>query len=88
MRLSRYFLPILKETPKEAEIVSHRLMLRAGMIRQQAAGLYSAFEMRDAPAGMTTWPPSSLNVWLGALQGWARVRAGGRWQGWATLRRS
>ena len=41
MRLSRYFLPILKETPKEAEIVSHRLMLRAGMIRQQAAGSYS-----------------------------------------------
>ncbi|MEX6507507.1 proline--tRNA ligase [Jiella sp. M17.18] len=41
MRLSRYFLPILKETPKEAEIVSHRLMLRAGMIRQQAAGLYA-----------------------------------------------
>ena len=41
MRLSRYFLPLLKETPKEAEIVSHRLMLRAGMIRQQAAGLYS-----------------------------------------------
>jgi prolyl-tRNA synthetase len=41
MRLSRYLLPILKETPKEAEIVSHRLMLRAGMIRQQAAGIYS-----------------------------------------------
>ncbi|MBC8130547.1 MAG: proline--tRNA ligase [Rhizobiaceae bacterium] len=41
MRLSHYFLPILKETPKEAEIVSHRLMLRAGMIRQQAAGIYS-----------------------------------------------
>ncbi|MBH0237052.1 proline--tRNA ligase [Methylobrevis albus] len=41
MRLSRYFLPILKETPKEAEIVSHRLMLRAGMIRQQSAGIYS-----------------------------------------------
>lgn len=41
MRLSRYFLPILKETPKEAEIVSHRLMLRAGMIRQQAAGIYA-----------------------------------------------
>ena len=34
MRLSRYFLPILRETPKEAEIVSHRLMLRAGLIRQ------------------------------------------------------
>lgn len=41
MRLSQYFLPVLKEVPKEAEIVSHRLMLRAGMIRQQAAGLYS-----------------------------------------------
>ena len=41
MRLSRYFLPVLKETPKEAEIVSHRLMLRAGMIKQQAAGMYS-----------------------------------------------
>jgi prolyl-tRNA synthetase len=41
MRLSRYFLPILKENPKEAEIVSHRLMLRAGMIRQQSAGIYA-----------------------------------------------
>ncbi|WP_420392292.1 proline--tRNA ligase [Acuticoccus sp.] len=41
MRLSRTFLPLLKETPKEAEIVSHRLMLRAGMIRQQSAGIYS-----------------------------------------------
>ena len=41
MQLSRYFLPILKETPKEAEVVSHRLMLRAGMLRQQAAGIYS-----------------------------------------------
>jgi prolyl-tRNA synthetase len=41
MWLSRYFLPILRETPKEAEIVSHRLMLRAGMIRQEAAGIYA-----------------------------------------------
>jgi hypothetical protein len=41
MRLSRYFMPILKENPKEAEIVSHRLMLRAGMIRQQSQGIYS-----------------------------------------------
>jgi prolyl-tRNA synthetase len=41
MRLSRYFLPILRETPKEAEIASHRLMLRAGMIRQEAAGIYT-----------------------------------------------
>jgi prolyl-tRNA synthetase len=41
MRLSRYFLPILRETPKEAEIVSHRLMLRAGLIRQESAGIYA-----------------------------------------------
>ena len=41
MRLSRYFLPLLKETPAEAQIASHRLMLRAGMIRQEAAGIYA-----------------------------------------------
>ncbi|MEC9343154.1 MAG: proline--tRNA ligase, partial [Pseudomonadota bacterium] len=54
MRLSRYFLPLLKETPKEAEIVSHRLMLRAGMIRQQSAGIYS-------------WLPLGLRV-LGRIE--------------------
>lgn len=41
MRLSRYFMPVLKENPAEAQIVSHRLMLRAGMIRQSSAGIYS-----------------------------------------------
>jgi prolyl-tRNA synthetase len=41
MRLSRYFLPILREAPREAEIVSHRLMLRAGLVRQEAAGIYA-----------------------------------------------
>ncbi|GGL67735.1 proline--tRNA ligase [Wenxinia marina] len=41
MRLSRYFLPVLRETPAEAQIASHRLMLRAGMIKQQQAGIYS-----------------------------------------------
>ncbi|MHA6324034.1 proline--tRNA ligase [Roseivivax sp. CAU 1753] len=41
MRLTRYFLPVLKETPAEAQIVSHRLMLRAGMIKQASAGIYS-----------------------------------------------
>src|SRR3712207_1509387 len=45
MLLSRYLLPILKETPKEADIVSHRLMLRAGLIRQQSAGIYSWLPM-------------------------------------------
>jgi prolyl-tRNA synthetase len=41
MRISKYFLPTLKENPAEAQIVSHRLMLRAGMIRQEAAGIYA-----------------------------------------------
>jgi len=41
MRLSRYFLPLLRDDPKEAEIVSHRLMLRAGLVRQSSAGIYS-----------------------------------------------
>ena len=41
MRLSRYFLPLLKETPGDAQIVSHQLMLRAGLIRQTAAGIYA-----------------------------------------------
>lgn len=41
MRLTRFFMPTLKETPAEAQIVSHRLMLRAGMVRQASAGIYS-----------------------------------------------
>ncbi len=49
MRRTRLFLPTLKETPAEAQIVSHRLMLRAGMVRQSAAGIY-------------TWLPLGLRV--------------------------
>ncbi|ATE66747.1 proline--tRNA ligase [Rhizorhabdus dicambivorans] len=41
MRLSRHFLPVMKESPADAQIVSHKLMLRAGLIRQTAAGIYS-----------------------------------------------
>lgn len=41
MRLSKYFIPTLKETPADAEVVSHKLMMRAGMIRKSAAGIYS-----------------------------------------------
>ncbi len=41
MRLSRFYLPLLKETPADAQIASHRLMLRAGMIRQEGAGIYA-----------------------------------------------
>jgi len=41
MRLSRYFLPVAKETPADAQIASHKLMLRAGLIRQTAAGIYA-----------------------------------------------
>src|SRR5487761_2623875 len=49
MRLSEYFLPLIRENPSEAQIVSHRLMLRAGMIRQSSAGIY-------------TWLPLGLRV--------------------------
>jgi len=49
MRSSKYLLSTLKETPSDAEIVSHQLMLRAGMIRKVAAGLY-------------TWTPTGLRV--------------------------
>ncbi|ODT87994.1 proline--tRNA ligase [Phenylobacterium sp. SCN 70-31] len=41
MRLSRYFMPTLREAPADAQIVSHQLMLRAGLIRQEAAGIYA-----------------------------------------------
>ncbi|MBT6328740.1 MAG: proline--tRNA ligase, partial [Kordiimonadaceae bacterium] len=49
MRLSQYFIPTIKENPSEAQIVSHRLMLRAGMIRQSSAGIY-------------IWLPTGLRV--------------------------
>jgi len=49
MRLSRYFMPVLREVPKEAEILSHQLMLRAGLVRQASAGIYS-------------WLPTGLRV--------------------------
>ena len=49
MRRSQLFLPTLKETPSEAKIVSHRLMLRAGLVRQSAAGIY-------------TWLPAGYRV--------------------------
>ena len=41
MKLSKYLLPVLKETPSEAEIISHTLMLRSGMISQSSSGIYS-----------------------------------------------
>jgi prolyl-tRNA synthetase len=41
MRISRAFLPVLKESPADAQIVSHKLMLRAGLVRQTAAGIYA-----------------------------------------------
>ena len=45
MRLSQYFMPVLRDDPKEAEIASHKLMLRTGMVRQEAAGSYSWLPM-------------------------------------------
>ena len=54
MRLSRYFLPVTKETPADAQIISHKLMLRAGLVRQTAAGIYA-------------WLPLGLRV-LGRIE--------------------
>ena len=45
MRLTNYFLPTLRDTPKEAQIISHRYMLRAGMVQQASAGIYSWLPM-------------------------------------------
>lgn len=47
MRLSQYFLPTLKETPAEAQIPSHRLMLRAGLINQTTSGIYTWLPMGE-----------------------------------------
>ena len=58
MRLSRYFLPVLKEAPAEAEIVSHKLMLRAGMIQQLSAGIYKRRTSQQARR-LTCARPSS-----------------------------
>jgi prolyl-tRNA synthetase len=49
LRLSNSFLPVLKESPSDAQIVSHKLMLRAGLVRQTAAGIYA-------------WLPAGLRV--------------------------
>src|SRR5881398_1077046 len=62
MRLSQYFLPLLRENPSEAQIVSHRLMLRAGMIRQSSAGIYC-------------WLPLGLRV-LKKIEGIVREEQG------------
>ena len=47
MRLSQYFLPTLKENPAEAQITSHRLMLRAGFINQTTSGIYTWLPMGE-----------------------------------------
>ncbi len=49
MRTSRHFISTIKEAPSDAELVSHKLMIRAGMIRRLAAGIY-------------TWMPAGLRV--------------------------
>ena len=58
MRLSQFHLHTTKETPADAELVSHRLMLRAGMIRKLASGLYtwSPLGLRSARAGQGSGP--------------------------------
>ena len=73
MRWSRTFLPTMKDTPAEAQIASHRYMLRAGMVRQNAAGIYTwlplglkvltkiADIVRDEPITIQGWTPSNYN---------------------------
>ena len=72
MRLSRYFLPVLKENPAEAQIVSHRLMLRAGMIKQATAGISDmSYEIEQQFAS------ANMVVFEGILKyAWNDTRAG------------
>ena len=60
MRLSQYFLPLLRENPDEAQIVSHRLMLRAGMVRQSSAGIYSWLPLGFKVLELSTEPEAVL----------------------------
>ena len=87
MRLTRYFLPVLKESPKEAEIVSHQLMLRAGMIKQQAAGLYSWLPLgykvlqqgRSASSRRSRTAPARSQLLMPTLQSADLWRESGRY---------
>jgi prolyl-tRNA synthetase len=74
MRLSRYFLPILRETPKEAEIASHRLMLRAGMLRQEAAGIYAFL-----PLGLRVLRSGAIEMLMPTVQPAELWRESGRY---------
>ena len=65
MRYSKFLIPTLREEPAEAEVTSHRLMLRAGMIRKLAAGIYSSLPLGQRVSSHT------LSVWTGT--GWREV---------------
>ncbi|PID65320.1 MAG: proline--tRNA ligase, partial [Gammaproteobacteria bacterium] len=87
MRLSCYYLPTIKETPAEAEIISHQLMLRAGLIKQTATGIYTWL-----PLGMKIYKKvehivreemnaiGGLEVDLPSVQPAELWRQSGRWQ--------
>ena len=64
MRYSQYFIPTVKETPSDAEVISHQLMLRAGMIRKLAAGIYSylPFGLRAVPGTVAALRIVSLRL--------------------------
>jgi len=86
MRLSRYLVPTLREDPAEAEIVSHRLMLRAGMIRRTAAGIYSylplglrALRRVEGIVRAEMDRAGALEVFLPVLSAVGALRETGRW---------
>jgi len=91
MRASRFYLPTLKETPADAEIVSHRLMLRAGMIRKVAAGIYSwlplGFRVMNKVENIVREEMNrvgSLEVLLPGVQPAELWQESGRWQEYGT----
>jgi len=86
MRLTQYLVPTLREDPAEAEVVSHRLMLRAGMIRKTAAGVYSflplglrALRRVEAIVRAEMDRAGALEVLLPALSPAELWRETGRW---------
>ena len=70
MRLTQGFVPTIKETPNEAQIVSHRLMLRSGLVRQTSAGIYAGL-----PLGLRVLRHIAASLKPGTYRWYVRARA-------------